>query len=149
MLEEKKVVGKSIVEKTDEILKKVVSDADNVKDVSGLNDTEIIASHSGKKFIIRACSIQEIPNLVNKLSALDEGFKKFGGDASAAITDEKQEVLNVMADIILMGLKTMHPEMNIESVKENFSITDFPVAYEKILDMNDFLSKMRKITQMK
>ena len=48
-----------------------------------------------------------------------------------------------------MGIKKDHPDMDTDNIQEEFTINDFPIAYQKVLDVNDFLSKMKKITQMK
>jgi len=145
---EQSKVEKNIVEQTDEIVKNIGDEGEKLKDISNTNGQKIMASSTGEEFTIRPCSISKIPELVDLLSKLDEGFKKFGNDAAAAITEPKGEVLNNMSELILMGLKRDYPEMKIEDIKEKFAITDFPIAYKMILDMNDFLSKMRKITQM-
>jgi hypothetical protein len=149
MSDEKKQPDKSIIEKTGEAIANIRDDAAKIEDISAGNDAIVKASSSGELLKIRPCSISEIPALVKLLTKMDEGFEKFNNDAAAAIVDEKQEVLTVMSEIILMGLKKEYPDMTVDKVKEKFAITDFPYVYEHILDMNDFLAGMRKITQMK
>lgn len=137
---------KAVAEQT----KKVVENNEgmkNIKDIIGESDDTIYASSSGEYFKIKPVSISRIPKLVEILTKLDKEFKKFG-DSTNAITSPESEVLDLMAEMIYMGLRKDSPDLTIEHIKDKFTINDFPVAYQKVLDVNDFLSKMRKITQV-
>ena len=133
---------------TQQAIKNSKSDVEKIDDVLGLNGF-IIATATGESFKIKPCSMKDIPILVGLLSGLDEEFKKFGNDANGAIASADSKVLNLMAEVIKMGIKKDHPELTVDLIQEKFSINDFPIAYQKVLDVNDFLSKMRKITQMR
>lgn len=123
-----------------------------VDKIAGTESKTIYASASGATYKFKPCSFSDIPNLAAQILKIEEitnEAQKSGKTEMELITEKDSPFLNCMAEIILFGLKKDYPEMTIEKIKDEFSIGDFPNAYEKALDLNAFLSGMQKVNQLK
>ncbi len=87
-------------------------------------------------FLVSATSLNEISDLQKLLTKFE------------SIPDDQMlndSTLNLMAKIILYGLKENHPDITIEEIRKKFPLSAFPTILQIILDLNDFLSGMGKI----
>ena len=97
----------------------------------------------GKVWEISACSISELP----KLQRLLDEFEKIQIGSENDQFNIEIDLFNIMAKIIKMGLIEKHPGINIEKIKQEFSLSALPVIINIMMDLNDFLSGMKGIRQ--
>ena len=93
----------------------------------------------GEIYEICASPMKDIPELTRKL----ELFDKLEADDEGLLEEAS---LDLMAEILLFGLKERQPDMTVEDAKQ-FPLSAFPKLLEIMLDMNDFLAGMRKVRQ--
>jgi len=91
-------------------------------------------------YIVSPCSLFEYPKLEELLSKMDEIAS---GDSN--LIDAKSREL--MAKIMYMGLKRDNGDITEKQIMDNFPLSAYPVILNIMLDLNDFLSKMRKVQE--
>jgi len=124
---------------------KLTKEIDNVGDITGTNFKKIRASHSGILYTFRPASLADMPAVAKKIQEVQDFLvdSKAGSDTEA-LTKDDGKLLNMMAEVICMGIGG---DMTVDKVKSEFTIGDFPRCLEATLDLNDFLSGMRNIFQ--
>lgn len=138
----------NVAELTRKALKTVVDETTQVSDASGINGKTVIASSSGQSYILRPLGIGKISEItvkIQKLEAIMEKKMKEGKTENQIIMEANSPVLDIMAEIIQLGLIREQPNVTIEEIKDGFSLGDFPKVYHMVLDLNDFLSGMRTL----
>ena len=131
-----------------------MDDMEQVEEVAGIQGKEVFASHVGKKYFMRPCSLMDIPKLVKTVKQLEDIFKKSAKenkneyDMLMEQEEGKKGMLDVMAEIILFGLLVDNPDMTTDMIKKEFSLGDFPKAYRIALELNDFLAGMREVMKL-
>jgi hypothetical protein len=141
----------SVKETTDKAVENVKEASKQIKEVTGDSDVVVRASSSGKGYKVRPCSLDEMPELSGLLEGLQKKFAKGAEEGKTEyqlMMDKETGLLDTMAKIIYMGIKSDHPDMTIDKIKSEFSLGDFPKVYQEVLDLNDFLSGMRTVLQM-
>lgn len=154
MAEEKKSSAVEQVKKATAEATAQMDDMEQVEEIAGTKGEEITASHTGKTFFMRPCSLEEIPKLVKTVKQLEEIFKdaassgKTEYDLLMEAKEGEKGLLDIMAEIIEFGLKPDNPDITTDKIKKQFSLGDFPKAYKTALDLNDFLAGMREVMKM-
>lgn len=125
-------------------------DVEQVSDVQGIKTKgeKIYASSSGNEYLVKPCSLKEIPELVKHVKNIEENMNKTGNPVDI-LTDGDGIVLKEMSEVILLGIHKSHPNMNVDKIMDEFSLGDFPDIYKSVLDVNDFLSGMRRVYQVR
>ena len=138
----------SITEATKMAKENYVSDSAASSAVVGSEAETIIGSATGKKYTIRPLGIGKISEITDKITRMEKAMQE-GIDAGKTeqqiILEKDSQALKIMAELMLLGVKNQHPEATVEDMQKDFSLGDFPKVYQRILDMNDFLSGMRNI----
>jgi len=130
---------------------KAVDKSKDVKDIdqiSGDERTFIIASASKTKYELRPASFKRIPEVAKRISEIDDIYKTAASEGKTEmqlLMEENSPLLRAMANVMMLGLESAQPEITIDLILDNFAPIDFPVVYRKILDINDFLARMRSI----
>jgi hypothetical protein len=144
--------GKVEIPKVDESNKQVIEDADKqVGEVTGDDKIFIMASSSRKQYEIRPCSLKAMPKLAGLLSKVENIMNeevKAGKNEYQIIMNQDNGLLGTIAEIIQIGIRRAHPNKTLEEIQDEFSIADFPKAYERILSLNDFLAGMAKVQKI-
>lgn len=91
----------------------------------------------GKIYSISPTKFGELKKLGKLISQLDEDEAV---EDNEIIADRQ---VNLMCEIVHMGLKNEHPDMTIEKVKKEFTLLSFPPIYKIMLELNDFFSEMK------
>lgn len=89
-----------------------------------------------KKFHFTPAPLEEIPNLMTKLNVFFEG---------ADMTKWTPENTQNGAEILLISLKRMHPELTVDEIKKTFSLGVMAKAVRIVMDVNDFLSELQEM----
>lgn len=144
---------KDMKKMTEEAVFKAKSDSDKVKDVTGKNTKILRASATAdcKEYDVRPVPLEKIPELAENISKIEQIYKKgeeMGLNDYQVITNKELGFVDVIADVITMCIQTTNPDFSKERVMKEFTLSDFPVAYEIALSMNDFLANMRGIGRM-
>jgi len=79
-----------------------------------------------------------IPNLMKSLDVFFKASEK--NEWSEAVIDKS-------ASIIKMSLIKMHPNIDNDEIKSNFGLGALAKGISIVMDVNDFLSQMQKMTQ--
>lgn len=83
-------------------------------------------------------SLKDMPELNN---LLDKFFKIADG-----IGDQwDKSALESSASIIQMSTKKMHPDLSVDQILEQFTLTGIAKAVSIVMDVNDFLSSMEAL----
>lgn len=113
---------------------------EQVKDLQGVEgEGDIYISGMKKKYKILPCPLKELATLQEKLSQ----WQNIRSEETSAMLDNNS--VNIMAEIIHLGLKHHHSDLTVEKCKEEFSLSDFPKILKIMMDLNDFLLGMREI----
>jgi len=133
---------KEVMAKVDQ--EKVKTDSDQISDIIGIkqNGQKIFASTSGKEYTFVPVPLKKIPKLSKLISEIGAILEQ--SDEQMLLQDEV--ALTKMAEVINMGIRE---NIGIDQIMEEFSIGDFPKCFAITLDLNDFLSGMRNISEMK
>ena len=144
-------VVEEVKDTTEKASKIVKPDMEQVVDIQGIKVKKgivITASSSDKEYQVKPCSLKEIPVLVNHIKKIEESINK-SGNPTEVLTDNDNFVLKEMGEVILLGIHKSHPGITIDDIMEEFTLGDFPAVYKIVLDLNDFLSGMRRVYQTK
>ncbi len=89
-----------------------------------------------KTYHITPVSVSEMPIIMEKLG-------KFFDNAD--VTKWTKENSDNAAEIILMSVKKMHPDVTLETVSKDFSLGTLARAVKVVMDINDFFTEMQQM----
>lgn len=138
----------SVSKSTKKAMKNIMPEQDQALAAMGVDGEKVRASSSCKVYIVRPLGIGRVSDITGKIQKLEELMKKgieSGKTEMQLIMEANSPVLEIMADIIKLGLERAQPDITIEEIKDGFSLGDFPKVYQKVLDLNDFLSGMQAL----
>ena len=125
--------------KVDEINEEKKDPEEHMNDLQGSDGVgKELKSSRGKTFRILPSSIQDLPKLFKKIAA----YEKLGA-GKKNLVDEKS--IQLMGEIMSMGLVETHPDMTPEKCLKEFGLSDFPAILQVMMDLNDFFVKMREM----
>jgi hypothetical protein len=127
---------------------KAIDESKAVSQVTGDENVFITASVSRTKYEIRPCSFRKVPEVAKRVQSIEDAVKlgaEQGKTELQLLTEENSPFLDAMANLMILGLEKSHPDITIDTIKDEFAPIDFPIVYKRILDINDFLSRMQSI----
>lgn len=124
---------------------KGVDDVNSIKGIKG-KGTRIVGSVTGKEFIFRPCSLNDIEEVTKQVNIFEAAVKGKGDDTPTAMMSfDNYAPVKAMLKLIKLGIADS--EENGKEIGKHFSLGDFPKIYKIVLDLNDFLSGMRTLYQ--
>lgn len=140
----------TVAQNTSKAAAAVHPEAEQAVQAMGAEGNKVVASANGKAYYVRPLGIGKVSEVTAKIQKLEQLIQvgiKSGKSENELIMESNSPILDIMCEIIQLGLIRQHPDITIDEIKDAFSLGDFPKVYQQVLDLNDFLSGMRKVLQ--
>jgi hypothetical protein len=133
----------------DNVKPNLVDDATAIDDITGnQHGRPLKASRSNKLYYFRPVALLDVPRITELVNNIQNILISIDGvkvTEQQVLSTDQGGVLRMMAELIMMGINYDKNNITVDRVLQEFSIGDFPKAYQLTLDMNDFLSGMNQI----
>ena len=127
----------------------IVDDAAAIDDITGNKiGRPLKASRSNKMYYFRPVALMDVQKITELVNSIQTILLSIDGEKvteTQVLNTDKGGILRMMAELIIMGINYDDNTITVEDVLKEFTIGDFPKAYQLTLDMNDFLAGMNQI----
>ena len=100
-----------------------------------------ICDTNGNEYNLKPVSLRNIPKLMRLLAEAKKAKDKIEVVDENVNIEEMEKALNILAEILLLGIIQDNKDITIDFILDNFDISNFSEIVEQSINLNDFFAK--------